>query len=85
MPVQLHVDVPAWKQSVEKRYSDPAERAKALAAVDELDRQTKVAVTDATRAIYRYGLLLALGGLICSLLIPQIPLRKARERVPVAD
>jgi len=85
IPVQLHVDVPAWKQSVEKQYSDPAHRAAALEAVDELDRKTKIAVTDATRAIYRWGLLLALGGLICSLWIPQIPLRKAQTRVPVSD
>ena len=55
------------------------------AAFDELDRKTKLAVTDATKSIYRWGLLLALGGLICSAWIPQIPLRKAQSRVPVAD
>ncbi len=79
MPVQMQVDVPAWKQAVEKKLGhDEA----ALAAVDELDRQTKRAVTDATTAIYKWGLLLALGGLACSLFIPQIPLRKARAAAP---
>lgn len=85
MPVQMHVDVPAWRKQVEKTFSDPAQRAAALEAVDDLDRKTKLAVTDATSAIYRWGLLLALGGLICSAWIPQIPLRKAQARVPVAD
>jgi EmrB/QacA subfamily drug resistance transporter len=82
MPVQMHVDVPAWRVQVEKAYSDPSQRAAALAAVDELDRETKRAVTDATKAIYRWGLFLALGGLLCSLFIPQIPLRKAAAKVP---
>jgi len=85
MPVQLHVDVPAWRAQVDKTFTDPAERAAALEAVDELDRKTKIAVTDATKAIYRWGLLLALAGLVCSAWIPQIPVRKARARVPVGD
>lgn len=85
VPVQMHVDVPAWRQQVEKTFSDPGQRSAALEAVNELDRKTKIAVTDATSAIYRWGLLLALGGLICSAWIPQIPLRKAQARVPVDD
>lgn len=85
--VPMMVDVPGWKRAAElKHANDPVARAAALAAVDELDRETKRAVTDATRAIYRWGLLLAIGGLLCSLVVPQIPLRKAREKVvPVAD
>lgn len=82
MPVQMHVDVPAWKQEIERTLTEPSRRAAALAAVDELDRGTKRAVTDATGAIYRWGLLLALAGLLCSFFIPQIPLRKAAARVP---
>jgi len=85
VPVQLRVDVPAWKESIARQYSDPAQRAAALEAVDELDRKTKIAVTDATKSIYRWGLLLALGGLLCSLWIPQIPLRKAQQRVPATE
>lgn len=84
MPVQLHVDVAAWRAQVAK-YVEPSQRAAVLAAVDELDRDTKQAVTSATRAIYRWGLLLALGGLLCSLLIPQLPLPRAAAPVPSTE
>lgn len=85
MPVQLQIDVPGWRAASEARFVDVAQRQAAFDAIEELDRATKRAVTDATKAIYRFGMLLALAGLVFCLWIPQIPLRKAEGRVAVGD
>lgn len=84
-PIRLHVDVPAWRDRVHKTFADPTVRAQALAAVDDLDRETKRRFTDAVRAIFVWGLGIALLGLVCTSLIPELPLRKAAARVPPGE
>lgn len=83
--VQLHVDVAGYRKAIEARWpAEPAKRAEALAAVDTLDRDTKAAFTHAVSTIYRWGMLIALIGLLCTVRLPEIPLRKTHD-MPVAS
>jgi hypothetical protein len=83
MHVQIRVDVPAYKAAIAKL--PEAQKQPALAALDRWDHQTKSAFTSAIGAIYRWGLLAAFAGLIITLFIPELPLRKAWGPPPAAD
>lgn len=83
-PARMQVDVAGWRAAVEKA-RPPAERAPAIAAVERLDRDTKRAFTDAIRAIYKWGFVIAILGLLTTLFVPERPLRKAAARVPTTE
>lgn len=83
-PIHMQVDVKGWKQAVEAA-RPPEQRAPALAAVDELDRDTKRAFTEAIKAIYAWGFAIAILGFLATLFVPERPLRKAAARVTTSE
>ncbi|MBX7197297.1 MAG: hypothetical protein K1X94_34925, partial [Sandaracinaceae bacterium] len=84
-PMKMQVDVKGWKANVEKTLTVPSTREPALAAVDKLDADTKRAFTEAIRAIYAWGLGIAILGFLATLFVPERPLRKAQARVSTAS
>ncbi|MGZ3424411.1 MAG: DHA2 family efflux MFS transporter permease subunit [Polyangiales bacterium] len=80
MTIQMRVDVPGYRAEIERL--PEAKRQPALTALAAWDRDTKIAFTAAIAAIYRWGILVAIIGLIITLSIPELPLRKAAGPKP---
>lgn len=80
MTVQMRVDVPGYRAEIERL--PEASKQPALAALEKWDRDTKVAFSDAMAAIYRWGMLVAIAGLLITLSIPELPLRKGAAPKP---
>jgi EmrB/QacA subfamily drug resistance transporter len=77
---RMHVDVPRLSAILDATIGDPAERARAQGELLAWDRATKAAFTDAIAAIYKAGLVIAILGLLCTLALPELPLRRSGER-----
>lgn len=74
---RLHVDVTRERIGIERAYShDPAARSRALAALNRLDRETKLAFTRAIESVHRFALVFSLIGLLITLRLPELPLRR---------
>jgi EmrB/QacA subfamily drug resistance transporter len=76
-PSSMAVDAAAYRARIQQRYAaSPELKARSLAALADYDRRIKQAFTSAIAAIYQWGLLLAVMGLLITLLIPEYPLRR---------
>ncbi|MBU8898430.1 MFS transporter [Corallococcus sp. M34] len=83
---RLHEGYALQRRHVEGRRGPTADRARvdadeqrALATVDKVQRARKESFTQATRAIYRCAILVALAALLATLAMPEQPLRRTRE------
>ncbi|MBJ6760699.1 MFS transporter [Myxococcaceae bacterium JPH2] len=88
---RLHEGYAQQRQHVAGRHGPSADRARArvdadeqraLDTVDKVQRARKESFTQATRAIYRCAILVALAALLVTLAMPEQPLRRTREPAP---